>query len=412
MLRKAVYIFLVLSVVISMLIWSFGVGAQWKMPRVYLFYSKSCPHCVEEIKFLTKLKTEMLGLEVATFEISEDKLDQAVLNAVAGAFSLPVGGIPLTIIGQDMVTGFDNEKSMGETIKAAIQKNIGVADLLEPIIMKASPNFLEKNLIKTVKPQKIDQPQIIQTGAETMRLPIFGEINIGKLSLPILTVVLGLADGFNPCAMWILVFLITLLLGQSWKRRLILGGVFIFISGLVYFLFMAAWLNFFLFIGLNFWIRLVVAGLAIIMGFLQLKTFFKKPNAGCAVANAEQKRSIVQKVKEVVQRKNLWLAFAGVAIVAAGVNLLEMLCSLGLPAIYTNVLSASDLPTWKYYAYLVGYIFFYILDDIVVFVLAMATLKITGVENKYKRFISLVGGVIILLIGVLLLLKPGWLMFS
>ncbi|MFH0814981.1 MAG: hypothetical protein V1902_02830 [Candidatus Falkowbacteria bacterium] len=412
MLRKAIYIFLVLSVVLSMLLWSFGVGAQWKMPRVYLFHSKDCPHCVEEIKFLTKLKTEMLGLEVATFEISENKLDQAAFKAVAGAFNLPVGGVPLTIIGQDMVSGFDNEKSIGETIKAAIQKNIGVTDLLEPIILQASPDFLKKNLIKTAEPQKVDQPQIVQNGAKTMQLPIFGKINIGKLSLPILTVVLGFADGFNPCAMWILVFLITLLLGQSWKRRLILGGTFIFISGFVYFLFMVAWLNFFLFVGLNFWIRLIVGGLAVVMGVLQLKRFFEKPNVGCAIAGAEQKRSIVQRVKEVVQRKNLWLALAGLVIIAAGVNLLEMFCSLGLPAIYTNVLSASNLVTWKYYAYLLGYIFFYILDDIVVFVIAMATLKITGVENKYKRFINLVGGVIILLIGILLLFKPGWLMFS
>jgi cytochrome c biogenesis protein CcdA/thiol-disulfide isomerase/thioredoxin len=412
MLKKIVFIFLVLLVVLTMVFWTVGIGAQWKLPRVYLFHSKYCPHCKEEIAFLDKLKTEMPGLEVAKFEVAEDKIGQAVLQAVAGIFNLPVGGVPITIVGEDMISGFDTDTGIGATIKEKIQANIGTQDALEPVVMKVYPNFL-KNLEK--EKNAVEQPvvqQKIETNGKTMKLPLFGETNISALSLPVLTLILGLADGFNPCAMWILVFLITLLLGQSLKRRLILGGAFIVVSGFMYFVFMAAWLNFFLFIGLNLWIRLVIGGLAVAMGILQLKEYYKKPDGGCAVTDAEQKRNIIQRVKEVVQRKSLWLALAGVSVVAIGVNLLEMFCSLGLPAVYTNILSASALPRWQYYAYLFGYIFFYVLDDLVVFIIAMVTLKITGIEHKYKRIVNLIGGIIIFILGVLLLLRPEWLMFS
>jgi hypothetical protein len=99
---------------------------------------------------------------------------------------------------------------------------------------------------------------------KVLKLPVFGEISLARVSLPILTVMLAAVDGFNPCAMWALVFLISLLVGLRDRFRMwVLGGIFIITSGAVYYLFMAAWLNLLLFFGMLFWIRLAVGLLAL-----------------------------------------------------------------------------------------------------------------------------------------------------
>ncbi len=192
----------------------------------------------------------------------------------------------------------------------------------------------------------------------------------------------------------------------------LLGGTFILTSALVYFLFLTAWLNFFLFIGFIYWIRLVVGLGALIMGGYYLKNYFTNKADVCQIEESEKKQKIIERLKNSVQKEKFIFALAGIVVLAAVVNLFELLCSIGLPAIYTNILSLSDLSTVKYYLYLLLYIFFFMLDDMVVFIIAMVTLKAVGMTKKYSRYSALIGGILILIIGVLLLFKPAWLMFG
>ena len=94
------------------------------------------------------------------------------------------------------------------------------------------------------------------------------------------------------------------------------------------------------------------------------------------------------------------------------VNLVELICSAGFPVVYLQILSLTPLPFWQYYLYLVLYIVIFMLDDIIIFVAAMVTLQMMGVNTSYKRFSSLIGGILMLAIGVLLIFKPGWFMFG
>ena len=105
-------------------------------------------------------------------------------------------------------------------------------------------------------------------------------------------------------------------------------------------------------------------------------------------------------------------ALAGIIALAVAVNLVELLCSAGLPVVFTQILALNNLPTWQYYAYLILYIFIFILDDLIVFILAMLTLKMTGLGNKYARYSHLIGGAVMVIVGLLLIFKPEWLMFG
>ena len=239
-----------------------------------------------------------------------------------------------------------------------------------------------------------------------------GQVKIRALSLPALTIAIGLMDGFNPCAMWVLMFLISLLLGMKNRRRMwLLGGTFILVSGLVYFLFMAAWLNLLIFLGFLTIVRLVIGGVALVTGGYNLREYWiHRP--GCKVVKSESRRRIFEQLKAITQKPSLFMALGGIILLAFAVNLVELLCSVGLPAVYTQVLTLSALPILQYYLYLVAYVFFFMLDDLLVFLIAMLTLRAVGLSDKYSRFSSLIGGLIILIIGLLIIFKPGWLMFG
>ncbi len=175
---------------------------------------------------------------------------------------------------------------------------------------------------------------------------------------------------------------------------------------------MSAWLNLFLFLGFVVWIRLLVGAFAIGVGSYQIRDFFVNTSGGCTVVSSSKRAQIFERIKQVVHEKQLFLALAGIVVLAVAVNAIELVCSAGLPAIYTNVLSMSALPVWQYYLLLVLYMLVFMLDDLFIFFVAMTTLKVVGIENKYSRFSHLIGGSLILLLGVLMIVKPEWLMFG
>jgi len=248
---------------------------------------------------------------------------------------------------------------------------------------------------------------------ETLEVPVLGEINTGNLSLPLLSVVIGILDGFNPCAMWTLIFLISLLLGMKDKKRMwILGGTFIATSAFVYFLFLSAWLNFFLILGFVFWIRVAIGLVALGAGIYSLRDFYINREGGCKVTDSESRKKTLDKLKNITHKRDFIAALFGIILLAFAVNLIELICSAGLPAVYTQVLSLNDLPTFKYYLYILIYIFFFMIDDLFVFIVAMVTLHAVGIQTKYARFSRLIGGIIMVIIGILLLFKPELLMFG
>lgn len=372
------------------------VLSQDNSATLYFFYTNTCPHCAKEKKFLESLEREFPNLEIKKFEVGENQDNLNLLTKVGKELNIDVGGVPLTIIGEKTFVGYNDDATTGKAIQKAVEE--------------CFENTCPDQLSEIIKNNVSAPPPPLEPLKEKITLPILGEIDPQSVSLPILTVVLGGLDGFNPCAMWILVFLISLLLGMKDRKRMwILGGTFIAASAFVYFLFMTAWLNLFLFLGLVWWVRVGVALVAIGGGFYYLKKYFTKEAEVCSIAEDKKKQKTLAKLKAVVQKEKFWLALIGIIFLAAVVNLFELLCSAGFPAVYTKVLSMNQLPSWQYYSYLLLYIFFFMLDDMIVFAVAMTTLQIVVLGKKYNRLSILIGGIFMLAIGILLLLRPEFL---
>ncbi len=350
--------------------------------EIHLFWTQGCPHCLEEKEFLSQLKEKYPQITLNTYEVGQNNQNHQLMEKFAQQLDTNVPGVPFTVIGDDYVIGYQSDQTTGQEIENLIRQQLGVDSQAK------------------VKLQTID-------------LFLIGEINLEELSLPALSIVLGLLDGFNPCAMWVLVFLISLLLGMKNRtRRWALGITFLITSALVYFAIMAAWLNFFLLIGAVIWVRLIIGLVALGAGGYNLREYWVNKQGTCKVTHGERRKKIFERLRNITHERNFWLALGGIILLAIAVNVVELICSAGLPAVFTQVLTLNNLAMWKYYFYLGLYIVFFLIDDLFVFFAAMITLEMTGIDAKYSRYSSLIGGILMFVLGFLLIFKPGWLMFG
>jgi len=398
--------------------------------NLYLFWTEGYPRCKEEKIFLQKLIDSNEDLHLHTFEVSKNKDNQKKLQQAIEKLNTDFKGFPFLVIGDKSIYGFLGEDSTGKEIENIIEeyRKNGCIDLLnmhsDEVDCPGEINISDAEISEIYNVESgQDSCETEDSGGtgicapnEDLKgptLPKFANFDLEQLSLPALTVVLGFLDGFNPCAMWVLLFLISLLLDMKDRKKMwILGLAFIISSALVYFLFMFAWLNFFLFVGYIYWSRVLIAGIAFVGGYKSLKKFLNKGTPGCDVEGDEKRRSIFEKLGKITSNKSFLLALVGIIALSFAVNLVELVCSAGLPAVYTQVLVLSNLSKIVYDFYLLLYILFFMFDDLFVFFVAMKTLQMTGITTKYVKWSRLIGGILMVAIGVLLLFRPEILMFG
>jgi len=375
-------------------------GAPQAAVDVHVFWRIGCPHCERAREFLHAAAARDARLSLREYEIGEEANRRAFIRAVEH-FGIQNPGVPTIIVGERHFVGYDDDATTGAAILDAV-----AACRARPCADMAPAFFGDAPPARAAGSRADGAPK-------TIRLPLLGELELATLSLPVLTVLLAAIDGFNPCAMWTLLFLMGLLVGIPDRVRMwTLGAAFIAASAAVYYLFLAAWLNLLLFLGMVAWIRAAVALVALAGGAYYLREFFVNPEAMCRVTGGESRQRVLARLRAFALERRFWLALAGIVLLAVAVNLVEFICSAGIPAVYVQVLALSDLPPWQYHAYLLLYILVFMLDDLLVFVVAMKTLQVAGLTGAYARWSHLVGGGLLLLIGLLLLFRPEWLMFG
>jgi hypothetical protein len=246
-------------------------------------------------------------------------------------------------------------------------------------------------------------------GNRIVTLPIIGEIELASFSLLLGAIFIGLIDGFNPCAMWILVFLITMLINLKDRKKMwILGLTFILTSGIIYYIIMMSWLQLVIQVALIQAFQIAIGILALVFSFISLRHFYRqtKLDTGCEVTNPENKRKLITRAKKVISNNNLWLSALGIAGIAITVNVIELACSAGLPVIYTTMLAYNDMGTYQSALYILVYVLFFMFDDLLIFTLAVITFKVTGISSRYAKYSNLFGGIIMLALGIILIFFP------
>lgn len=369
---------------------------------LYLFHSSTCEHCKAEIEYLNSIQDEYPNLNIHLYEVTErtdeSKANAKVMSNVGSKMNIKHVQTPFTILGNTYYIGFEGsiQDSLGKLI--ASESEEPSVNVVEKIFNDEDISDIE---IKNGKIDQIDTP--------------FGKIDPNKVSIPVLAVIIGFIDGFNPCAMWVLIFLISMLFNMKNRKRMwALGITFLTASALVYMLFMLAWIEVIKDFSQIQWFRLIIALVALIGGIVNLRSFYKglKKDDGCEVVDENKRKKMFARIKKITTEKSFILAMIGVIFLAVSVNVIELACSAGLPLIFTQILTLNELSGIEYMINVLIYIFFFLIDDIVVFTIAMVTLSVTGISTKYTKYSHLVGGIIMVIIAILMAFKPEWLMFN
>ena len=408
-----------------------GVKPKDDTISIYFFRGETCPHCAGEEDWMeSTLKKKYNNIKVYSFEVYYNSENKAKLNKVLEHYDVNNSGVPVTVIGKQVIVGWMNEKISGQKIIDAIegyQKELSNIQITR--YYGGEVTFKENGEEKTLTEERFkylyskdfeilhkdldfDKNGYVLEKKETT-VPLLGKINMRKISIPLIAIVLGFVDGFNPCAMWILLFLINMLIGMKNRKRMwALGLTFLFISGFVYFLSMLG-----ISIVLQYattYLKIGIGIFAIIVGAMNLKKFWdeRKSNGDCTVVNDKKRKTIISKIKTITAERSFILAMLGVIVLAVSVNLIELACSLGLPTTFSEILVINKITLIPKLFYMLLYIIFYMLDDIIVFVISMVTLEATGITNKYGKLVHLIGGILMVLMGLLLIFKPAWLMLN
>lgn len=377
-------------------------GARTHNLTLYFFWSDSCPHCAKAEPFLADLEERYDRVEVRSFELSHNEQNQKLFRDLGEALGHRVSGVPAIFIGEAPIVGFASAATTGATIEEEVRRCLrdGCPDTFELA-------FGEEPL--TNSSEDPTNQSVNETADRIMAdVPLIGRIDAATISLPALTIILGAADSFNPCAFFVLLFLLSMLVhARSRTRMLLIGGTFIFFSGLIYLLFMSMVLVFFWALG-NQWIITFIAGLvALAIAIINIKDFFWFKRGVSLTMGDASRRKVIDRVRGLLRADNLWVMLGGTVILAITVNLYELLCTAGLPMVYTRVLTLHELSRAAYFGYLLLYNIVYIIPLLIIVAIFTLTLGAKRLSEWQGRALKLVSGCMMLALGLVLLTEPG-----
>lgn len=353
---------------------AFAPEVEGPCRTIEYFYTNGCPHCAKAKQFINQLQTEHADIVIHSYNVRDNDRGLKRFIELINEHNISQPGVPSFNACGRFVTGFDRPETTGSYLKTLLG---------------------------------LDEERPATSATPLDELALLDSVSVREYGLPLFTIIIGLVDGFNPCAMWVLLFLLTLLVNlRSRLRILMVAGTFVLISGLVYFAFMAAWLNLFLIIGFSRGLQVTVGLVAIIIGTIHIKDYFAFKKGISLSIPETAKPGIYARMRRVIYAENLWAAMIAVTILAILVNMVELMCTAGLPAAYTQILTLQALPKLQYYSYLVLYNLAYIFDDAVMVAIVVYTLARTRLQEMAGRVLKLISGTVIVVLGIYLLFFP------
>jgi thiol-disulfide isomerase/thioredoxin len=357
---------------------------------VYYFYSDTCPHCIAAKPFVASLDARD-WIDLRAYEIVTTRAHGLLYRDIAAAIGEQARSVPAFIFCGAMHTGFDRPESTGAVLLARMEH------------CHTNPEQVLGALDPSGSPAGPTPGQVMG-----VQVPMLGLVNPADWGLPILTVVIAGLDAFNPCAFFVLLFLLSLMVhARSRTRMLLVGGTFVMISGIIYFVFMAAWLNVFLLIGELRMVTLVAGVIAVSLAAINIKDYFWFQAGGPSLSIPESKKpGMYQRMRNLVAARSLMAMLAGTAVLAIAVNSYELLCTAGLPMVYTRILTLREADTFVYYMYLVLYNIIYVIPLLIIVMLFVLRFGSRKLGEREGRLLKLMSGMMMLGLGGVMLVAP------
>jgi hypothetical protein len=429
---------------------------------IHAYIRPTCQHCRDAMRFLTELERRWKGVRVIFHNVDSESGAIQRTKLLTQRHGITATAFPIISVCGRVISGYRTDATTGREIEELLKKSSRTVgqpatdtvyqleteriEVLRAVIwnnafrnqhegidinidLRRTANqgetFPADSEI-TSSTQPPDLPPVDREDQATeeiytapieapegIDLPWIGYVRVRDFGLPAFTLLIGLIDGFNPCAMWVLVFLLSVLVNVKDRRKIAaIAGSFVVVSGVAYFAFMAAWLNLFMLVGIARPLQIALGVLALVIGAVNVKDFFLfKKGVTLSIPEAA-KPGIYTRVHRIVTTKYLFAAIGLAVVLAVLVNIVELMCTAGLPALYTQILTLQQLPAWENYAYLALYDVGYMFDDSIMVIAFVITLSHRKMRETEGRWLKLVSGIVVLALGLAMIFWPDWLQWQ
>ncbi len=370
---------------------------------VIVFLRVGCSHCAKQKIFLNKIEKERPDIKIIRYNLEFTK-DRRVWDSFTNKAGISKV-TPITVVGNSYIIGYDSDATTGKQI----------LDLVDTTRAKGIKTDLDNALNAADSQSATCDSEGLEPCVDSktyyVNLPFFGRIDALSYPLLSLSVILGFIDGFNPCAMWVLVTFLVILMQIGDRRKMFwFAGTFIAAEAIMYTLIITVWYKTWDFVQLDSIVTPVIGIVSIVGGFFFLREWRKK-ELDCKVTNLDQKRKTTQKIQSLASSKFTFITFLSILGIAFSVNIIEFACSIGIPQAFTKILELNNLSLFQTALYIGTYILFYMVDDFIVFGLALYGMDKLAMTAKYTRYSNMIGGIIMIILGLILIFKPSFLMF-
>ena len=397
---------------ISQISYSAG-NSQSKKVKIEYFGRKDCKNCANLEKFLKELSTKRDDFEYVEHKIDESKEEKVFFDETASKLKL-VKGTPIIYINGHIIQGFNTADTTGKEIENLINsgKTKDKILTLKEYVESGQTGNVSSNGAVCTGDTVCEVPGLTK-GAENqvlVNIPIINKtVDLTNYSLLTMSIILGTIDGFNPCAMWVLVLFLTALIAVGNKVKMFrVAGLFILAEAVMYFFILNAWIYAWDFVGLDKWVTPIVGIVGIIGGIFFIRNYLKKGDTlECEVTDFEQRAKISKKIKDIANKPFTLLTALAIIGLALSVNVIEFACSVGIPQTYTKILQINEVPFWTRQFYTFIYIIGYMIDDIIVFGFALMSVNKLQLTTKYSKWVNLFGGILMIILGLIMLIKPS-----
>ena len=350
--------------------------------RLYFFWSLTCPHCTEAHPYIEAIPEARPWVKLHALELSRHPENVRQYRDMARQLGEDSASVPALLFCGEMYVGWDSDATTGARIRQR----------------------LDDCRARALSGKAAQAPLV-----EAIRLPLIGAVDPASLSLPALTLVLAGLDAFNPCAFFVLLFLLSMMAHQKSRRRMLLiGGVFVLVSGIMYFAFMAAWLNVFQLFGHLAWVTLAAGALAVFVGAVNVKDFFLFGKGFTLSIPESKKPGLFHRTRAILNADSLPSMLAATLFLAVAANFYELLCTAGFPMVYTRLLTLADLAPAARYGYLAAYNLIYVLPLALIVAVFARSLGARKLTEREGRLLKLMSGAMMLELGALLLIAPDY----
>ena len=410
--------FFALMIMLFGIFWISQIGysdgnSQSKKVKIEYFGRKDCKNCANLEKFLKELSTKRDDFEYVEHKIDESNEEKAFFDETTSKLKL-VKGTPIIYIDGHIIQGFNTADTTGKEIENLINsgKTKDKILTLKEYVESGQTGNVSSNGAVCTGDTVCEVPGLTK-GAENqvlVNIPIINKtVDLTNYSLLTMSIILGTIDGFNPCAMWVLVLFLTALIAVGNKVKMFrVAGLFILAEAVMYFFILNAWIYAWDFVGLDKWVTPIVGIVGIIGGIFFIRNYLKKGDTlECEVTDFEQRAKISKKIKDIANKPFTLLTALAIIGLALSVNVIEFACSVGIPQTYTKILQINEVPFWTRQFYTFIYIIGYMVDDIIVFGFALMSINKLQLTTKYSKWVNLFGGILMIILGLIMLIKPS-----